>query len=341
MRLPPRSIRRVAGPLVLSGIALLGVLLLPALLVAAVVASVFLPGKWRAVRLLGFAWAWLAAEIVALTAAFWLWVASGFGRWLDAAWVQRAHYAVLRLVLDAVVDAAQVILRLDLVTDAVSWSPLDDGVPGSSNAMLVLSRHGGPGDSLLLVQTLMNRDHLRQPRIVLKDTLQLDPLIDTFLHRLPARFVNPGSAEGAETAIGGLAMGMGEGDALLIFPEGGNFTPRRRVRAIEWLRSRGFGAHAQAAERMRNVLPPRPGGVLAALDAAPRADVVFVAHTGLDHLLTMADIWRELPQDKTLRLRWWFVAAADVPIDRDARIGWLYERWADIDTWIEANREAL
>lgn len=288
MKLPSRAVRRIAGPVVVAAAALLGLALLPGLLLAAAVASYFLPGTWRGVRLLGFAMVWIAAELVALAAAFGLWVASGFGLLLHTALWQRAHYAVLRLVLDAVIDAAEVIFRLEVATDEVSWSPLDDGVPGSTNAMLVLSRHAGPGDSLLLVQTLMNRDHLRRPRIVLKDTLQLDPLIDTYLHRLPARFVNPAAAVGAEAAIGRLAAGMGEEDALVIFPEGGNFTPRRRRRAIAWLRTRGFGRHAEAAERMPNVLPPRPGGVLAALDAAPHADVVFVAHTGLDHLLTLA-----------------------------------------------------
>jgi len=339
VKLPPRSVRRVVGPIVLAAVALLGLLLLPGLLVAAAVASFFLPGHWRAVRLLGFALVWLAVELVALTAAFGLWVASGFGLLLGTQWMQRAHYAILRLVVETVVDAAQVIFRLELATDEVSWSPLEDGVPGSANAMLVLSRHAGPGDSVLLVHTLMNRDHQRRPRIVLRDTLQLDPMLDTYLHRLPAAFVGPLSHP--ERGVGGLARGLGPEDALLIFPEGGNFSPRRRLRAIQWLRRRGFGAHAAAAERMRHVLPPRPGGVLAALDAAPHADVVFVAHTGLDHLLTLADLWRELPQDKTLRLRWWFVAAADVPVGREQRIGWLYERWADIDTWIEANREVL
>ena len=63
-------------------------------------------------------------------------------------------------------------------------------MPGSTNAMVVLSRHAGPGDSFLLVHTLMDRDHLRRPRIVLKDVLQLDPLIDVYLNRLPNHFVH-------------------------------------------------------------------------------------------------------------------------------------------------------
>jgi hypothetical protein len=45
---------------------------------------------------------------------------------------------------------------------------------------------------------------------------------------------------------------------------------------------------------MRHVLAPRPGGLLAALDTAPDADVGWVAHTGLERLVTVADVWREL-----------------------------------------------
>ena len=45
---------------------------------------------------------------------------------------------------------------------------------------------------------------------------------------------------------------------------------------------------ADRAEQMTHVLAPRPGGLLAALDAAPEADVLLVAHTGLDHLVTVA-----------------------------------------------------
>jgi hypothetical protein len=95
---------------------------------------------------------------------------------------------------------------------------------------------------------------------------------------------------------------------------------------------------ARRSEAMRHVLPPRPGGVHAALAAAPEADVVFVAHSGLDHLYTVADIWRELPLDATVRMRWWRVPAADVPSGEEDQVEWLYQWWAKIDHWIEETR---
>jgi hypothetical protein len=66
---------------------------------------------------------------------------------------------------------------------------------------------------------------------------------------------------------------------------------------------------------MRTCCPPRPAGGRRGAARRPHADVVFVAHTGLEHLSTVRDLWRSLPMDKTLHLRWWFVPAAEVPRD--------------------------
>ncbi len=89
---------------------------------------------------------------------------------------------------------------------------------------------------------------------------------------------------------------------------------------------------------MTNVLAPRPGGFLAALDAAPQADVVLVAHTGLDHVLTVRDVWRDLPMDKVIVMRWWQVPREEIPAEREAQIEWLFGWWETIDAWIAENR---
>jgi 1-acyl-sn-glycerol-3-phosphate acyltransferase len=337
--LPPRRVRRFTGPL-LTGALVAAVVLLPVLVIVAVV-SVWLPGRWRALRLLGFALVYLALEVVGLAVAAVLWALSGFGYRLRAPAYQTAHYAVLRILLDVLMRVAQRLFALRLITDGASWSPLDDGEPGSTNAMVVLSRHAGPGDSFLLVHTLMNRDHLRRPRIVLKDVLRLDPLIDVYLNRLPNHFVSadPVARDNAAEAIAELARGLGEEDALLIFPEGANFTPQRRFRAIQRLRDRGLASVVRRAEAMRHVLPPRPAGVTAALQAAPHADVVFVAHTGLEHLRTVRDLWRSLPMDKTLYLRWWFLPATEVPRVDAELTAWLYHWWKTIDDWINTRQQ--
>jgi 1-acyl-sn-glycerol-3-phosphate acyltransferase len=184
--------------------------------------------------------------------------------------------------------------------------------------------------------------YAREPRIVLKNTLAWDPMIDVVLSRIPARFIspNPGAGANLEDEIGALATGLDENDAFVIFPEGGNFTPRRRERGIERLRKLGLESMADRAAAMTNVLAPRPGGLIAALDAAPDADVVLVAHTGLDHVVTVSDIWRELPMDKRIVMRWWKIPRAEIPADREARIDWLFGWWEQIDVWIDENRPA-
>jgi hypothetical protein len=140
---------------------------------------------------------------------------------------------------------------------------------------------------------------------------------------------------GGEEHVAALATGLDHNDALVLFPEGGNFTPGRRIRAIERLRRLGFTEMAARAERMRHVLAPRPGGALAALGAAPEAGVIWVAHNGLEQLSTVGDIWRGLPMDQRITMRWWSVPASEVPSGRQRRIEWLYDWWARIDAWID------
>jgi 1-acyl-sn-glycerol-3-phosphate acyltransferase len=137
-----------------------------------------------------------------------------------------------------------------------------------------------------------------------------------------------------------LAAGLGPTGALVIFPEGGNFTPARWTRGISQLeRTRRYG-EARRARGMANLLPPRSGGAFAAIDAAPTADVVFVAHTGLDDLITVSDVWRGLPMEQVIKAQWWRVPADDVPREHDEVVRWLYDWWERIDAWIEENRTA-
>jgi 1-acyl-sn-glycerol-3-phosphate acyltransferase len=225
------------------------------------------------------------------------------------------------------------VLRLKIVTQG----PAPDAHPGEP--LLVCCRHAGPGDSFTLMYALMHW-YGREPRVVLKDTLAWDPAIGVILNRLPSRFISPQRSSGdtLESQVGDLARNLDENDAFVIFPEGGNFTPERRQRAIDKLRRLGLESMARRAERMENVLAPRPGGFLAALDAAPEADVVMVAHTGLDHMLTLADVWREIPMDKQIIMRWWRVPRDEIPASREERIDWLFSWWEQIDTWVDEHR---
>jgi 1-acyl-sn-glycerol-3-phosphate acyltransferase len=332
MWLPPRWVRRVVlAPLAAALVSAL-VLSGPVLLLIAFALAPLGTGRLRLVRVLWLMLVYAFLELLALAVMFVLWLVSGFGWKVRSPAFQRIHYALTGWFLRVLFHQARWALRLRV---EVRGPNPDIAAPGRPE--LVFSRHAGPGDSFMLVHALINW-YAREPRIVLKDTLQWDPMIDVLLNRLPSRFIAPDVGRGAaslESQIGALATGLDSNDAFVIFPEGGNFTPRRRQRAIDRLRRLGFPEMAIRAERMRHVLAPRPGGALAALEAAPEADVIWVAHTGLDKLMTVADIWRELPLDQQLVMRWWSVPAAEVPVGRPARIDWLYEWWARIDAWIE------
>lgn len=311
---------------------------LPLWVLGAAAVSSRVPGKWRPLRLLWFLTVYLALEAVGIVAAGALWVGSGFGSRFGRMDVQDVHYKLLGRLLDILVRTARRAFRLEL---DVAAPPLPDEEPDIERGprpLIVISRHAGPGDSFLLIHELMSV-YGRRPRIVLKDTLQWDPMIDLLLNRVPTRFITPNpTAGGVADSIGELAADMTDRDALVIFPEGGNYTEGRRERAISRLEQAGEEALAARARAIRHLLAPRPGGLFAAIDAAPTADAVFVAHTGLEQLSSLADIWRGLPMDSDVRVQFWTVASEDVPDGRDEEIDWLYDWWECIDAWVEANR---
>jgi hypothetical protein len=94
-------------------------------------------------------------------------------------------------------------------------------------------------------------------------------------------------------------------------------------------------AAAEKAEQMANVLPPKHGGVMAAIAAAPQADVVFVAHNVLEDVGSFGDLWGRIPLDGPILARYWRVPAAEVPHGQEELIDWLYDWWARIDRWIQ------
>jgi hypothetical protein len=78
----------------------------------------------------------------------------------------------------------------------------------------------------------------------------------------------PAGSTGSASASLELSAGLGPGDALLLFPEGRNFTAGRRTASIAASRLLGEHAAAEQAREMRHVLLPRTGGAAAALSAA-------------------------------------------------------------------------
>jgi 1-acyl-sn-glycerol-3-phosphate acyltransferase len=316
------------------------------------------PRHSRLLRVTFLGLAWSAGETAALTVSLCLWLVSGFGGRLDTEPYQARNYAVIKWFLDLIYRAAGRACGLSVtVAGPPEASPCDD------RPLIVLSRHAGPGDSLLLIHYLLSVCE-RRPRVVMKATLQLDPSMDILANRVPNAFLHPAKAKRAKAGEAGsrpnpgfrtgaagshhvdqirrLAVGLDGGSALAIFPEGGNWTPHRWRRAIDRLRRGGRPDLAERAAAMPNVLPPHASGALAAIEACPAADVIFVAHTGLDRLVSVRDVWRGLRADMEIRARWWRVPAASVPraVSREAQLTWLYDWWQRIDAWITAENSS-
>ncbi len=334
-RLPPVGVRRcvIAPAIVLLAFVWLPVTVWLVIVVAGVVAWA-LPGRVRILRVIFMAGLYLLWDAVALVWMLGLWLISGFGWKVNSPWFQRQHYALAGAMLRSLFRAAKWTLRLEI--DTSEW---DIDAAAAGRPLIVVSRHAGPGDSFIIVESLINRFR-REPAIVLKDTLQWDPAVDVLLNRVPTRFVAPRSsrkrgAPGGALAIATMARELEAEDALLIFPEGANATPGRRAKRITQLRAAGRHALADRAESMPHVMPPHPGGVLAAIEACPEAAVMVVAHTGLERLSTVADVWRELPVDKKITLQGWTALPEEIPVGREERETWLYDWWERVDDWID------
>jgi len=336
--LPPTPIRRLLlVPLVVViACALAALTPAVALLTAAfnLISRRTRPERPRRSRLLRVTWlglAWSAGETAALTVSLCLWLVSGFGGRLDTEPYQARNYAVIKWFLDLIYRVAGRACGLSVT---VAGPP--EAGPSGDRPLIVLSRHAGPGDSLLLIHYLLSVCE-RRPRVVMKATLQLDPSMDILANRVPNAFLHRAGSHHVDQ-IRRLAVSLDGGSALAIFPEGGNWTPHRWRRAIDRLRRGGRPDLAERAAAMPNVLPPHASGALAAIEACPAADVIFVAHTGLDRLVSVRDVWRGLRADMEIRARWWRVPSASVPraVSREAQLTWLYDWWQRIDAWITA-----
>ncbi len=286
------------------------------------------------VRLLAFGVAFTTYEVLGVVAAFALWLARP---WRRDRWEARNH-RLQQWWTASLVRAAGPVLGLRLEVEEVH----PDGAGGSGvvaldtpGPIVVVSRHVSVVDSLLPAHLLGVR-HGRRLRYVLTRGLRLDPCLDIVGHRLPNHFVDRGGEDpGREiAALEALATGMGDEDAAVIFPEGGLYSPARRERAIRRLAEKG-SSRLPVARSLCHLLAPRAAGTLALLRAAPDADVVVLAHRGVEPLASLGALWRNAPLAGPVRLR---VVRHDrrlLPGDEQGLADWLDEQWAAMDGWLD------
>lgn len=285
--------------------------------------------RWPAVRMLVMALLYLTCELLGLAAAGVLWIARvthpDRERWL--AW----HYRLQQAWAGALFASVRLLFGLRLEVEG------DDAAP--PGPLLVFMRHASIADTLLPAVTLAG-PHGWRLRYVLKRELLWDPCLDVVGQRLPNVFVRRDGTDSAREvrAVTALAAGLGVRDGVLVYPEGTRVTAAKRAKRLAELAAHGGGERLARAERLRHVLPPRTGGPLALLAAAPAADVLVVAHTGFDDVTTFVDTLRGALIGEVVRVRWWRHAAASVPREAADAIAWLDHVWAEVDAWIDARR---
>ena len=167
---------------------------------------------------------------------------------------------------------------------------------------------------------------------MLKEELRWDPCLDIVGGRLPNAFVRRGGDAAANlTRVRGLADGLGQGDGVLIYPEGTRFTPGKRARLLERL----SGAERERAAELQHLLPAHPGGPAALLEAVgPDADVWFCGHTGYEAAGSFTELINGRLIGQTVRMRFWKVSASEIPSDAEGRRAWLHGQWREMDRWV-------
>jgi 1-acyl-sn-glycerol-3-phosphate acyltransferase len=332
--MPPSWLRRpvsITSWLVLSSL----LLLLSPLLLAGAEAVAVVDRDRRAPIMTRIILAYFARELSTLIGCGCLWLLSGCGWLMRADWVQGLHWRLLRWFVGGIATSVRRQLHITVIEE--QSEPAAELLRGDG-PVLIFSRHAGPADTILLIDRLLGHFD-RRPSVVFKEAITLDPSVDLISHRLPHAILDVDDREECEVRIRDTAGALGRRGALLLFPEGGNFTPERRRAVLSSLRRREGRRAAERAETMRHVLPPRPSGARAALRANPDAIVVFAAHTGLGLAAYPLEIWRDIPLERELHTRMWVVPRRDVPEGEAEQLAWLTEWWQRVDAWIDAHGE--
>lgn len=198
---------------------------------------------------------------------------------------------------------------------------------------VLVARHSSIIDNLLPAW-FISGPHRTHIRYVMKSELLWDPCLDVAGNRLRNHFVERGSraSEKELAALGRLAADLGDDEGLLIYPEGTRSTPARRAAALARLGTTG-GRLTEMAARFRSVMPPKPSGLHAILESTA-AEVLVMAHRGLDGLAKLSDLWHGGLTGARVEVAFWRISRSQIPPGKTEQAEWLYGLWAQIDGWV-------
>lgn len=307
--------------------AALFVLALPLLLILTIGADLALRRRFGFTRALLALGLYFACEAFGIVASFVVWLLWGWRGDRNA--FVAANYRLQRRWAQALLRGAMRLYGMRLcVTGAAELEP---------GPFLLFVRHASTVDTILAANTVGPERPFRL-RYVIKRDLLWDPCLDIVGQRVPNVFIRRGSGEGARevAAIRALACDLGPEDGVLIYPEGTRATAAKRAAAF----ARIAAANPQRLARVQglvHVLPPRYGGPLGLIEERPDVDVVFLAHAGFEGVEDLNDLWSGALIGREIRVHFWRVPAAAIPLDRAGREAWLDAEWRRLDGWIDAH----
>jgi 1-acyl-sn-glycerol-3-phosphate acyltransferase len=298
----------------------------PILLPVVVVADVVRRRNFALVRSLLMVDVYLLAEALGILASLVIWTTSGgWRREASAAYSNRNFALQCRWASVRFWSARRIFgLRLEVEGEqCVRTGPL-----------VVIGRHVSPIDNLVPA-AFVSAAHGIRLRWVINRWLLRDPCLDIVGNRLPNLFVDAGRVEpgGQASRVTALAEGLGPNEGVFIYPEGALFNTGRRARVIARLATTDRDA-SQRAEALQHVLAPRTGGFVAALAAAPEADVVICSHTGLEPAGSYRAFISGALVGARVRIQFRRVARQSIPADAPGQAEWLWRAWAEVDRWI-------
>ena len=281
--------------------------------------------RFPTVRLSLFAMQYAVNDSAEILLAPLLWMAAGFGTRLDAPPSIQRHQRLQAWSLAVLARRAESLLGVRLKLEAGVTEALAPG------PVIVLCRHVSIVDSSLPMVLYQRLGY--HTRTVIMAEMLADPGADLLYRRTGSVFIPRDNGAEAVALLQPFRHGIDPSTAVVIYPEGRLFRTDLRDRFLNKIA--GFdGDRALRLAPLRHVLPPRPGGVLALLDALPAADVVVIAHAGFDQFGSFTELARAAPIPRPITVTAWRIRAADIPHDPAARIVWLDEQWLRVDEWI-------
>lgn len=255
------------------------------------------------------------------------WVVAGFGTKLDEPASITRHQRLQQWSIEVLARRAERLLGLRLDIDPASIAALAPG------PVIVICRHVNIVDASLPA-LLYQRLGFRSRGVIMAELLA-DPGFDLLYSRTGSVFIPRDNGPEALALVRKVGEEVDSTTAVVIFPEGRLFRPERLERASARLRTENPDRAARLSS-LRHVLPPRPAGVLALIESIT-ADVVVIAHVGLDQYSSFTDLAKAVPLRDPIRISARRVRRDELPDGARQQIAWLDEQWLILDDWIATN----